>query len=485
MAELEKKIGPYQILRKLGAGGMGAVFEGLHELIERKVAIKVLHPEYAQRPEFIARFFNEARAVNRIDHPGIVQVSDYGQLPDHTAYIVMELLTGESLAARIKNRGGPMNLEQSLSFASQIAEALVAAHEKGVIHRDLKPDNVMIVADAQAPGGERTKLLDFGIAKLTEEVGTPQPLTNSNAVIGTCYYMSPEQCRGAGKVDNRTDVYSLGVMLYEMLSGERPISGEGTGEIISRHITQEPAPLASKAPQIPKSVTTLVHRMLTKDREQRPLMPEVAAELETLSEQFPPVARRRTTANMQVVPARSADTTSRFSLAGTAAFQAMLLSRRGRNLGVLGALLAALLLLGVYALRPRRPPESTNPVGKIVNFRIDSKPSGAAVVQVTDGQVLGKTPWMLQRPAQNGTFKIRLYLPDYAGKELALDESTDTTRTEVLVALPGSKPEPESPPEAGSARGAGGKGKGAKAAKSSASNDTSHKHRRKKFLGLF
>ena len=136
---------------------MGAVYEGVHELIERKVALKVLHAEYAQRPEFINRFFNEARAVNRIDHPGIVSISDYGQLPDNTAYIVMELLQGESLSSRLKKSGGPIPLDQVLNFGFQLSEALAAAHEKGIVHRDLKPDNVMIIPDSHVPGGERTK----------------------------------------------------------------------------------------------------------------------------------------------------------------------------------------------------------------------------------------------------------------------------------------------------------------------------------------
>jgi serine/threonine protein kinase len=146
MAEPPKKIGPYQIIRKIGEGGMGAVFEGIHELIERKVAIKVLHAEYAQRPEFIARFFNEARAVNRIDHPGLVQISDYGQLPDNTAYIVMELLNGESLSARMKKSVGPLGIDQVLNFGSQFADSLAAAHEEGVLLADAETKERLRVA---------------------------------------------------------------------------------------------------------------------------------------------------------------------------------------------------------------------------------------------------------------------------------------------------------------------------------------------------
>jgi serine/threonine protein kinase len=470
MAELPEKIGPYRILGKLGEGGMGAVFEGLHEVIERKVAIKVLHPDYAQRPEFVTRLFNEARAVNRIDHPGIVQVSDYGQLPDQTAYIVMELLAGESLSARIKKRGGPIALEQALNIGNQVADALGIAHTKGVIHRDLKPDNIMVVPDQQAPGGERTKLLDFGIAKLTGETGPPQALTKSNAVFGTCYYMSPEQCRGAGKVDGRTDVYSLGVILYELLCGERPITGLGIGEVISRHLTQEPEPLANKAPQLPKAVTTLVHRMLIKDREQRPAMEAVAAELAALTEQYPPPARRRTTASQPIVPVRPSDGPSRMSLLGTAAFQAKRLGRRG-GVGVVGILLAMVSLIVVCTTRVRSPSQPASSADKTVRFRIDSRPPGAAVVQVSDGAVLGKTPWALDRPAQNGLFKVRLYLPDYAGKELSLDASMDAIRTEVLEALPTLKGKPDD------AGGSSGAGKGAAAGKPSSDDNKSHKRK--------
>mgnify|MGYP002140519901 CR=1 FL=1 len=172
----------------LGKGGMGTVFEAVHEAIERRVAIKILHPEYARTSEFAARFFNEARAVNKIDHPGLVQVNDYGQTPDGTAYIVMEYLRGETLGARLKRTNGVIPLTESLRMLRQVASALAAAHGKGIVHRDLKPDNIMLVPDPETPGGERSKLLDFGIAKVVEEARS-----GNTGAIGSPFWMAPEQ----------------------------------------------------------------------------------------------------------------------------------------------------------------------------------------------------------------------------------------------------------------------------------------------------
>jgi serine/threonine protein kinase len=162
----EQYIGPYRVVREIGRGGMGSVFEAVQPQIERRVAIKVLHSQYAKNEQLVNRFFNEARAVNIVNHPSVVQISEFAQLPDGTAYIVMEFLEGESLGSRMKRQNGKLSLVESLRLARQIAAALAAAHAKNIIHRDLKPDNVMIVADPEAPGGERAKVLDFGIAKL-------------------------------------------------------------------------------------------------------------------------------------------------------------------------------------------------------------------------------------------------------------------------------------------------------------------------------
>ena len=257
---------------------MGMVYEAVDDTIERRVAIKVLTAHYAKNPDITARFFNEARAANRIDHPSIVKIFEHNQLPDGAAYLVMELLNGESLASRIRREEQiPAHVVAQLGW--QIATGLAAAHKHRIVHRDLKPANIMLVADPIAPGGERVKLLDFGIAKLTE--GTKNP-TQSNVIMGTPTYMSPEQCKGAGGVDERSDVYSLGVVLFEMLAGRPPFISDGGGEIIGMHLFAPLPDLAQLSPQSSGPLVALVTSLLAKDRKLRPAMADVAAVLAEL-----------------------------------------------------------------------------------------------------------------------------------------------------------------------------------------------------------
>src|SRR5256885_5201957 len=193
---------------------MGAVYMARHPLIDRRVAVKVLRPEYAQDRTLVQRVFNEARAANAIRHPNIIEVHDVGLLPDGLPYLMMELLEGEPLARRIA-RLGRMSVSEAMEVARQAASALAAAHAKGIVHRDLKPDNIFLAVNPGEP--TRVKVLDFGIAKLRREMSAASYETGAGAILGTPPYMSPEQCRGvSANVDHRADVYALGIILYEM-----------------------------------------------------------------------------------------------------------------------------------------------------------------------------------------------------------------------------------------------------------------------------
>ena len=276
------RIGKYRLVRKLGEGGMGVVYEAVREDIEVRAAIKLLRVEFVLNPEVAARFFNEARAANLIAHPGIVKVFDYGQEPGGIAYLAMEYLDGESLYARMQ-RSGKLGKTEVLRLGRQIASALAAAHEKSIVHRDLKPDNIFIIPDAETPGGERIKLLDFGIAKIAAG-GSAGVTTQANVIMGTPAYMSPEQCLGGKDVDGKTDVYALGVILFEMLAARTPFVAERPGEYLNMHMTRPPPLLTQYVPLVPSKLVGLVHAMLTKEPTARPTMEQVASQLQRMQQ---------------------------------------------------------------------------------------------------------------------------------------------------------------------------------------------------------
>jgi serine/threonine protein kinase len=266
-------IGQYRILRKIGAGGMGLVYLGEHTLLGRRAAIKTLLPSMSANAEVVERFFNEARATSAIRDPGVIQVFDFGYHVDGTAYIVMELLEGEALAARIL-RLGKLALGDALRMARQIASSLASAHACDIVHRDLKPENIFLVTDSEAQAGERTKVLDFGICKL----GTGDiTLTQTGAMVGTPVYMSPEQCRGDSSIDGRSDIYAFGCLLFHMLTGRPPFVGEASGDLIVAHLDDTPPPPSQLVPDLPPAIDALVLRCLAKSREDRyPSMSELA-----------------------------------------------------------------------------------------------------------------------------------------------------------------------------------------------------------------
>jgi formylglycine-generating enzyme required for sulfatase activity/tRNA A-37 threonylcarbamoyl transferase component Bud32 len=274
-------VGQYRIQREIARGGMGVVYEAIHTVIGQRAAVKVLQST-GGRPSTQQRFLNEARAVSLVQHPGMVRIFDFGQLPTGMPYILMELVEGELLRARLSREDSRLEVGSALRIARQIAVALASAHARGIIHRDLKPENVMLVLDEEAAGGERVKLLDFGIAKL---LGDELVRTTEGVVLGTALYMAPEQCAGSEDIDDRADVYALGVLLYEMLSGGPPFRGEPTA-VMRQHLFQEPAPLPEQV-LLPEELHKLLRRMLAKEPSRRPRMSEVAESLQALERGTP------------------------------------------------------------------------------------------------------------------------------------------------------------------------------------------------------
>jgi hypothetical protein len=259
-------IGQYRVTGLIGQGGMGAVYAAEHTLLGRPAAIKVLLPDLSQKQDVVLRFFNEARAATAIRHPGIVEIYDFGWTPEGAAFIVMEHLQGETLGRR--SARARFRWQTALSIARQIAGALAAAHGKGIVHRDLKPDNVFLVSDPEVPGGERIKLLDFGIAKLAGDTSASMNMTRTGAVMGTPTYMAPEQCRGVA-VDHRADLYALGCTLFELCSGRPPFVGEGAGDVLAAHIHVPVPRLAELGVEVPSAVEELIQQLLAKSPAQR------------------------------------------------------------------------------------------------------------------------------------------------------------------------------------------------------------------------
>ena len=314
----------------------------------------------------------------------------------------------------------------------------------GVGHRDLKPDNIMIVTDAAIPGGERTKLLDFGIAKLAESVDKNHVKTRTNAVLGTPVYMSPEQCRGAAQVDDKSDAYSLGVMLYVMLSGHQLFTGEGAGEIMAKHIFHTPPLLTSVIVGLPEPLVELVHALLVKDKEQRPAMRQVVEALDALGV-LPVGATQPSSAPLQLAqlgvgPSALAHHPSTL---GQSAGQSQRQSVR-KNGWVIGMGAAAGLVASFTIISVQRPTRSIAPVtaaaqpkaAQVVHFQVRSLPAGAQVIRQLDGVPLGTTPWSSEQPARPGELTLSLRLTGYQERTVRLAQGANADLLETLAALP-------------------------------------------------
>lgn len=266
-------IGEYRIVGPLGAGGMGRVYAAEHPVIAKKAAIKVLHPELSVNREAVDRFVQEARSVNQIGHPNIVDIFSFGALPDGRNYFVMEWLRGESLRDRAQRE--PLAIADTLAILETVTLPLAAAHDKGIVHRDLKPDNVFLV-DINGHDHPQVKLLDFGIAKLMGSHGLQR--TQTGNMLGTPAYISPEQARSEG-VDHRTDIYALGAMAFELLTGQRVFPATNAADMIAHHLYHPPRSVRSLGFDVPPELDALIMRMLAKAADDRPTLAQVRDEM--------------------------------------------------------------------------------------------------------------------------------------------------------------------------------------------------------------
>ncbi len=404
-------IGNYRLVREIGRGGMGTVYEAEHQRVKNRVAIKVLHPEYAKDSQIVARFRQEPMAANLTRHAGITHVFESDVLPDGTPYLVMEFLDGQSLRQRLRKARGGLPELQVVRFARQLADALGAAHGKKIIHRDIKPENIMLVRDDAVPGGERAKVLDFGIAVVAEDASLSISQSNTQiktspfaSLLGTAIYMAPEQCLESGRavVDEKTDVYGLGIVIYESLCGQAPFVAPEMVSVMHKHISEPPPPLSLLRADVRPELEALVMRMLAKSGSERPAMREVSSQLQAIE-----LAAVDPVAGFSVPPPEPANTRSLWAL----------------------LVLLAVVLLGGTLYYVGRDKAGT------VSWRIDSQPAGAEIVN-TAGEVIGKTPYRHGPKRDVGKLAVLVRLPGYLPETVTLDYEHDTQQLVTLRQKP-------------------------------------------------
>jgi eukaryotic-like serine/threonine-protein kinase len=278
--------GRYEVERVLGEGGMGLVYKARHTVLGKPLALKVLRPDVSKDEEIITRFRQEAQSASSIGNEHIIDISDFGTLTDGSTYFVMEFLDGVDLTGAIEGET-PMRAARVVHIAKQMCRALAAAHDIGIVHRDLKPDNIFLVK--RGGDSDFVKVLDFGIAKVG---GNASKLTRAGQVFGTPHYMSPEQCSGSG-VDHRTDIYAIGIILYEMATGQVPFDADNLMGILTKHLYEEAIAPREVNPELPEGLETVILKCITKNADQRyQTMSEVMADLEQLEAGLAPYAVR-------------------------------------------------------------------------------------------------------------------------------------------------------------------------------------------------
>ena len=477
-------LGSYTIVKRIGAGGMGEVFLAQHARIKRQAAIKVLLPELSSNKDMVERFFAEARATSSIQHPGIVDVLDCDAHASGRAYIVMELLRGESLAARLVRQPAlDGDAAMALAVVGEIADAVGAAHAEGIVHRDIKPDNVFLMIDASRPLGWRAKVLDFGIAKLMgrDQDGRPaSSRTRTGTLMGTPVYMSPEQCRGARQVDHRSDIYSLGCILFETLAGRPPFVYDGYGELISAHMNEAPPSVTSVRSDAFTGADALLDRMLAKSADDRlATMSDVYAAIAAILsgaglERLPlrPPQPSPSAAELTRAPNQTGGGTSVLPTPASGGTRLLptpvpgrptTLSEQATEIGATGhrprrvALVAGLATLaaaalGVALLVLRRPPPGTPPPPSVPQPAASAEPPKVTIevsdapddVSVTVDGTPAQVPLTLPRSAE-------LYTLVFSARGLrtrTLKVDASTTRTLTLAMQPEAEPPSETAPRA-------------------------------------
>jgi serine/threonine protein kinase len=342
----------YRIDTLVGEGGMGAVFAASHALTGKRVALKWLRPELAANEAAVRRFMREAQAAGRIDHPNVVDIYDVGQHQGST-FLVMEFLFGEPLSARIDR--GPIEVDEALALLLPAMRGVAEAHSMGVVHRDLKPDNIFL---CRGPDGapREPKVLDFGISKVSSGDGVNLRLTRTGAVMGTPYYMSPEQIRDSAEIDQRTDVYALGVILYETLTGRVPFDGESYSSLVLQIATGTPLPIRQILPGLPAGLERVVQRAMA--REQADRFADVSSLVRAL-EPYASVAGFTTERRDPTGPRRTFESTTPFVSEGPPTTP----MQRSALLWVFGgaAVLVMAVLIGLYLTRPEPTPTAAGP----------------------------------------------------------------------------------------------------------------------------
>jgi serine/threonine protein kinase len=437
-------VGEYRIVRLLGRGAFGTVYHATHLVIGKHVALKLLGAQFSDDHAMIARFVNEARAVNRIGHPNIVDIFGFGTLPDGRKYCVMELLRGQTLRERLQGPG-PLARPEILEILRQMAAALAAAHDHGVVHRDVKPENVFLCSASPAAAPRATvKLLDFGIAQIAD---AQMQRTGSNLVLGTPAYMSPEQCRGSG-VDYRSDIYALGVVAYELITGKRPFAGDSPFQLASQHLSATPPHPSALRHDLPSAVDDVVQALLAKAPENRPATATAAVDalaaawLGGAQSSVKPGSNAPHLA-VSVPLKRSPWRWAAVALLGIAALGIGARQLRSGRAAVAGATSAR--PTATEAPRPvasPREPASAAPVAsRMVTLLLAGEPPSAKVL--ANGRELGRLgqPFSVERALQPLVLTVRA--AGYAERELRVVPDQDRQLPVRLKRLPATRRSPD------------------------------------------